>query len=245
MLLRNRIVVYFARFMKRHGGEPMTPCGGEVNLSQRLAQHLIVEPRRETAGTLTAAHKPERARWRQLSRTILLVTVVLTATSCTSPAIAGSKSEPQQKEIYGYLEDVVLSGVGIELPAKLDTGADTSSLDATQIKRFRRSDVSWVRFTIEDPENGELVTLERHYVRSARIKRHDGEHQRRPVVEVDVCLGGESYAVEVSLIDRSQFDYPILLGRSALEGVALVDSELTFTTSPDCDLEEKLSKEDD
>ena len=154
---------------------------------------------------------------------------------CSAPA---SGDEPRLKDIYGYLEDVVLIDVGFELPAKLDTGADTSSLDATRIKRFRRKDVSWVRFTVENPENGELVTLEKHYVRSARIKRHDGEHQRRPVVNIELCLGGERREVEVSLIDRSAFDYPVLLGRSALEGIALVDSELTFTSEPSCDLEE-------
>jgi len=172
--------------------------------------------------------------FRRTTGVALAVSVAL-----AQPAIAaGSRDrEPLSKDIYGYLEDVALVDAGFDLPAKLDTGADTSSLDATKIKRFRRKDVSWVRFTVENPSNGELVTLEKHYARSARIKRHDGEHQRRPVVEVEVCLGGVQRKVEVSLIDRSHFEYPLLLGRSALEGLALVDSELTFTSEPSCELE--------
>lgn len=179
-----------------------------------------------------------------VSKTVSKITIaVLLALALALPALAAGKSahadgKSVAKNIYGYLEDVIVLDVGFEIPAKLDTGADTSSLDATKIKRFRRGDKSWVRFSVENPESGEIVTLEKHFVRSARIKRHDGEHQRRPVVDIEICLGGERRKVEVSLIDRSHFEYPVLLGRSALEGLALVDPELTFTSKPICDGEE-------
>ncbi len=40
--------------------------------------------------------------------------------------------------------------------------------------------------------------------------------------------------IEVSLVDRSGFSFPVLLGRNALEGLAVVDSELEFTSQPVC-----------
>ena len=148
-------------------------------------------------------------------------------------ALAGSAaaSEP---DVFGWAEPVVLEEAGFRLEAKLDTGADTSSLDAIDIRRFRRKGKSWVRFTVEDHEEGDTVRLERPLLRRVRIKRHDGDSQRRSVVSLTVCLGGHRRKVEFSLIDRSQFDYPVLLGRSALTGIAVVDPQVVNLSEPDC-----------
>lgn len=146
------------------------------------------------------------------------------------PGLASS----QDKQVYGYLEQVMISKAGLTLQAKLDTGADTSSLHAENIKRFRRAGERFVRFQVRD-EEGELVTLERHLARIARIRRHDGDYQRRPVVEMQVCIGAVRRRVEINLIDRSHLDFPFLLGRSAMEGAVVVDPERTFTAQPSCE----------
>ena len=148
------------------------------------------------------------------------------------PSIGATQSD--SKDIYGWIETVKVSEQGLRLKAKLDTGAATSSLDAKNIRRFRRGKKRLVRFSLQDPESGDELTLERPLVRVVRIKRHDGKHQRRPVIELDVCLGELVRSVEFSLIDRAQFIYPVLLGRSALQQYAVVDPELTFTRKPDC-----------
>lgn len=143
-------------------------------------------------------------------------------------------AEDEERDLFGWVERVELTNVGFELKAKLDTGAETSSLDAIHIKRFRRKGESWVRFTIEDPQSDEEVELERPLIRRVKIKRHEGEPQRRSVVELEVCLGDHRRKVEFSLIDRSEFIYPVLLGRQALAGIAVVDPKETFLFSPDC-----------
>lgn len=147
-----------------------------------------------------------------------------------SPGIAWS----QEKQVFGYLEKVMVSKAGVTLQAKLDTGADTSSLHAENIKRFRRAGERFVRFQVRD-EEGELITLERHLARIARIRRHDGDYQRRPVVEMMVCIGAVTRRVEINLIDRSGLDFPFLLGRSAMEGAVVIDPERTFTAEPSCE----------
>lgn len=157
-----------------------------------------------------------------------LVPVVL------APASAATAHEPG---IFGWAEPVVLEEAGFELEAKLDTGADTSSLDAIDIRRFRRKGVSWVRFTVEDHAEGEEVRLERPLLRRVLIKQHDGNSQRRSVVALTVCLGEHRRQVEFSLIDRSRFDYPVLLGRSALAGIAIVDPDEVNLSKPTCDSE--------
>lgn len=145
--------------------------------------------------------------------------------------VGAAAAEP---DLFGWAEPVVVEEAGFRLEAKLDTGADTSSLDAIDIRRFRRKGKSWVRFTVEDHDKGEDVRLERPLLRRVSIKRHDGDSQRRSVISLTVCLGEHRREVEFSLIDRSQFDYPVLLGRSALAGIAVVDPDETNLSEPDC-----------
>lgn len=140
-----------------------------------------------------------------------------------------------EKLILGWVEKVVIPAeAALTLEAKLDTGADTSSLDAKVLKRFRRDGKHWLRFSVLDPATKERVILERPYLRGVRIKRHDGKHQRREVADLAICLGDRLHTIEVTLINREQFEYPLLLGRSALKGFALVDPGLKLTQNPRC-----------
>ncbi len=160
-------------------------------------------------------------------------------------SLASTPTEREGKDLFGWAEKVILGVENLHLEAKLDTGADTSSLHAQNIRRVRRGEKRLVRFEIEDDESGEIISVARPLVRRARIKRHSGEHQRRYVVTIDVCLGSHLLRdVEVSLIDRSAFQYPVLLGRSALEGVAVVDPAVTFTAAPTCPMSESETTED-
>jgi hypothetical protein len=142
------------------------------------------------------------------------------------------------KTIFGYVERVVISGKGLSLKARLDTGAETSSLDARNIHRFRRGEARYVRFEVEDRESGERTTLERPLARMVRIRQHDGSFHRRPVVKMWVCMGHIMREVDVNLTSRSEFLYPMLIGRSAMRGSIIVDPDLTFTNRPQCDLSE-------
>lgn len=152
------------------------------------------------------------------------------ATVASAPVLARSQ------EIMGWVEWVHVFDTDFRVKAKLDTGAATSSLDATGIEAFKRDGKSWVRFTVTDPATAESEVLEKRRKRVVRIVRHNGKHQKRYVVELDVCLGEERQSIEVSLIDRSQFIYPLLLGRSALEKMSIVvDPSDTFVMSPSCD----------
>lgn len=146
-------------------------------------------------------------------------------------------AEAREKDLFGWVEPVIVSSQKIELKAKLDTGAETSSLDATGIRRLRRRSTGerFVEFDVTDPGSGEVITIKKKLVREVRIKQHDGSFQLRPVVMLPVCLGTHHRNIEVSLIDRSEFLYPLLLGRRALAGIALVDPDETLTTRPDCE----------
>lgn len=139
------------------------------------------------------------------------------------------------KQIMGWVERVEIVGSELSMKAKLDSGAKTSSLDASDIEVYREDGERRVRFAITDDDAQESITLERPLERYVRIVRHSGEYQRRPVVRLKVCLGKKRHDIEFSLIDRSNFIYPVLLGRSALQGRALIDPDETYLSRPRCD----------
>ena len=148
---------------------------------------------------------------------------------------ATASAATQDLEILGWVENARLPAIDIELKAKLDTGAETSSLDSRIIKKFRKDGKRWVRFAVPDRESGEEFVLVRERVRTIGVVQHDGSRQTRPVVEMQLCVAGRLLDTEVSLIDRSEFIYPLLLGRSALASFALVDPGDTFLSDPECD----------
>ena len=141
-----------------------------------------------------------------------------------------------ERVILGWIEEVVIGDGQLRLEAKLDTGADTSSLDAKHIRRLRRksSGERFVEFDVLDPSTGDRVRFKEPLVRMARIKQHSGRSQERPVVALDVCVGSISRRVEFTLADRRVFDYPVLLGREAMEGVIIVDPAIEATSEPTC-----------
>ena len=153
------------------------------------------------------------------------------------PAGVAPDSEAEGQDLFGWVEWVLVGERKMKLKAKLDTGAETSSLDATQIRLLeRRHDRKrFVEFLLTDDDTGRTVKFKKRLVREARIKQHDGSFQTRPVVMVAVCLGDHLQEVEFTLIDRSEFLYPVLMGRSAMAGLAVVDPGFTFSRDPDCD----------
>jgi hypothetical protein len=163
---------------------------------------------------------------------LLLLCVLLAV-----PALAGASDtlgDSRTKTIFGYVERVIISDKGFSLKARLDSGAETSSLDAHNIRRFRRGDTRYIRFDVLDPDTDEFVTLERELVRNVLIRQHSGPSMRRPVVKLHVCMGHLMRKIEVNLTPRDEFLYPMLIGRSAMRGAIIVDPELTFTSTPQC-----------
>lgn len=152
----------------------------------------------------------------------------------------GAPLKAAEKDIFGWAEHVLVGRSQLEMEAKLDTGADTSSIDASKIRRYRSEDKKlWVEFRLSDDDSGRAIRYKKKLVRYAYIKEHDGPSQKRPVVKMTVCLGDHPMEIEVSLVDRSGFAFPVLLGRNALKGLAVVDSELEYTSNPICPAEEQ------
>jgi len=157
------------------------------------------------------------------------------------PASPASKTQaaPKQKVIMGWLESIFIKPWNRRLTAKLDTGAKTSSLHADKIEHFSKNGEDWVRFALGDIEDKQLppIIAEKPLVRTVNIKckGDDCQPSKRDVVVLTVCKNGKDYEAEFNLVDRSNFNYPVLLGRSFLKDVALVDADETFLFKADLD----------
>ncbi|MDH3527549.1 MAG: RimK/LysX family protein [Gammaproteobacteria bacterium] len=139
------------------------------------------------------------------------------------------------KQVVGWTENAVIYPGGLELRAKIDTGAMASSLNCECRNLFEKDGEQWVRFSVINYQ-GEQMWLERKIHRMANIKRHFGGIQERPVIILGVCLGNVYRETEVNVIDRSGLDYQMLIGRKFLEGEFLVDSSAQFINPPQCDV---------
>ncbi len=143
------------------------------------------------------------------------------------------KTKEQQPVIAGWLENVVLlpTDKGLSMRAKLDSGAKTSSLHAFDIKRIEKNGEEWVQFKTGSlkKDDEKTVSLELPVMREVKIKRHFSKAQERPVVELTFCLDSRVYRTQFSLVDRSKFNYPVLLGRRLLKQNILIDPSTTYT----------------
>ncbi len=147
-------------------------------------------------------------------------------------AIAASASADAPLMV-GWVERVRVTPGDLLLEAKLDTGATTSSLGAERIDTFRRDGHRWVSFEVEGPDAAR-VRIERPLLRTVRIKDRGVRSRERPVVTLGLCVGPIFRETEVNLVDRTEFDYPMLVGRSFLMHGLAVDPARRFTVEPAC-----------
>jgi hypothetical protein len=138
----------------------------------------------------------------------------------TNLVVRGALSD---KLIVGRVEYVVLSANAMPIKARIDTGAKTSSLNALDLTEFERDGKKWVRFAAMNPTTEKRIYFERKIERFVRIKQMEADYQRRPVVKMALQLGRVDESIEITLVDRSDYVYQLLVGRNFLLDRMLVD----------------------
>jgi hypothetical protein len=136
-------------------------------------------------------------------------------------------------ELVGWVEKVRLYPGNVVVNAKIDTGARTSSLHVSSVKLVERNREEWIHFKVTGLK-GNVVLFKRKIKRIATIKRHFGEPHRRLVILMGICLGNTYREAEVNLINRSGFNYPMLIGRQYMKNHFTVDPSQKFSVKPKC-----------
>ena len=133
--------------------------------------------------------------------------------------------------LVGWRELVSLPQLGLAgIPAKIDTGARTSSLHAEVLDEFARSGRRFVRFAVA--WNGTRQECEAISVDLRGIRSSNGDMQQRFVIKTPLTIGNLTFRTEISLADRSQMQFPMLVGRTALRRRMVVDSGHSWLQSP-------------
>ena len=126
----------------------------------------------------------------------------------------------KDKIMIGRVEWVELPDLKMKFRARIDTGAKTTSLHASNIEEFQRDGEAWVKFRTKDTQGRDLELVRR--VESAqKVLNAGGASERRYVVREKIKLG--SVVREINLNDREKMDYKFLIGRNFLLGHFTVD----------------------
>lgn len=110
------------------------------------------------------------------------------------------------------LLDFPLFGL-LDVKAKIDTGADTGALHCTQIRQIKQDGRSVLHFSPFDHPDMEFST-ENFIVKNVRSS--NGMSQERYFIRTQVVILGKTYDIELSLADRSEMTWPVLIGRKFL-----------------------------
>jgi hypothetical protein len=135
-------------------------------------------------------------------------------------------SDSKPLPIIGWREWLSLPELGIKyIKAKIDTGARSSSLHAFDTEFFEREGEQWVRFKVNPVQRNEsrVVEAAARVFDSRSIRSSSGEAQVRPVILTPVQLFGQRFDIELTLADRNQMGFRMLLGREAFRRRFLID----------------------
>lgn len=120
-----------------------------------------------------------------------------------------------------------------DIDAKVDTGAYTSSLHCHHISSFQKEGNEYVKFNLLDPShetyNDKLFKWPVY--RKKTIKSSNGQREERFVVKTKVKIFDNIFTAELSLTDRSEMRYPVLLGRKLINNRFLVDVSQKYTSN--------------
>lgn len=137
--------------------------------------------------------------------------------------------------VIGLREWIGLPALGVErIRAKVDSGARTSALHASDIETFVRDCATWVRFNAHTgtPRKPRDTLCEAPLVSYKRVRSSNGQIEERHVIRTPMVLGDQCWEVDFTLTCRKSMRYRVLLGCAAmLDGQLVINPGLRFVQS--------------
>jgi hypothetical protein len=140
--------------------------------------------------------------------------------------------QKRQKRVVGWKEHAALPDLKVkDVIAKMDTGANLASIDASEIKYSTKAGVKHVNFKVMK-RNNTVRKTSAPLAGFKRIKSSNGDVERRPYIKTTLLVDGISKKIELTLTDRGPMDYTMLIGRKALGRRWVVNPSVSFLTNP-------------
>ncbi|MDH5464425.1 MAG: RimK/LysX family protein [Thiovulaceae bacterium] len=133
-------------------------------------------------------------------------------------------------EVIGYLEKVNIPQLKLfGLDAKIDTGADNCSIHCDEITINSDNTVTFILHDeVHQAYHGKAITLPIH--KTKKVKSSNGKSEERIFIQSGLKLGHETYEAEISLANRENMKYPLLIGRRFLSHHYLIDVSKKYLT---------------
>jgi hypothetical protein len=128
----------------------------------------------------------------------------------------------------GWREWIALPALGVEaIKAKVDTGARSSALHAFGLKLFERDGTRWARFEVHPLQDGaqDIVEITAEVVAERGVRSSNGRREWRPVICTDI---EQRWPIEITLTNRDEMGFRMLLGRQAVRRKFLVHAGRSF-----------------
>lgn len=141
-----------------------------------------------------------------------------------------------QLTLLGSEEWCQLSSLHIPaIKVRVDSGAKTSSIQASKIKPFVKDGQDWVKFEVNPLQDNMTISVpcEARVFSRRIVKSSIGIAEERFVIKTQVVLGGLAFDIQLTLASRDTMEYRMLLGREALVGRYLVNPAASFNLG-DC-----------
>lgn len=136
--------------------------------------------------------------------------------------------------IIGWREWVSLPELNIErIKAKVDTGARTSALHAFSLRPFVENGKKRIRFDLHPLQhnNNHIVTCVADVVDKRLVTDSGGHEEERHVIQTPITIAGQTWLIEITLTERENMLFRMLLGRSALRKHFIVNPARSFITT--------------
>jgi hypothetical protein len=131
----------------------------------------------------------------------------------------------------GWREWVSLPDLNVDaIKAKVDTGARTSALHAFRIEPFWREDEAWVRFELHPIQRSRAMKVmsEARVIGERSVRSSNGRVDRRYIIRTLLSLGDVTWPIELSLANRDEMGFRMLLGRTALRRRTVIEPGRSF-----------------
>lgn len=196
-------------------------------------QHRELNLQLEQLNTESAEIAAQREQLEQESRKLEVLRKSLsTLVQAAPPKVVHNSIEEIARIVVGQREPVFLDPPGLTLTARIDTGIQTSALNALDITEFERDGKPYVKFYVLHPKNGKKVEMVRRVRKRTSVKQPEENGQRRPVVKLRVVLGNIDRRAHFTLVDRTNSDHQVVIGRNVLTDFAVVDVAEQNLTKP-------------
>ena len=147
------------------------------------------------------------------------------------PAAAGRKPAALRPAV-GWREWIALPQLGIKhIKVKVDTGARSSAVHASNVEFFTRGGRRWVRFDVHPMQRDTRTTVhaEALLLDQRAVRNSGGRSERRIVISTIMRFRDEEWPIELTLTDRDEMGFRMLLGREAIRGRYTVDPARSYT----------------